>query len=175
MTLFNIRPGIEPSPTNNSIIMNEAKLHGQLSALAASYVRLIKETVLTKLEIEHSYSIRDFQVLVTLSEASPTTTASDVFKSTGLDPATVTRSVKALIAHEHLTVSENDLDSRSRYLHLTNTGQALADEYKQACEEVFHSEAFSMPGLSNQEVLALQKTLRQLDQRVKILRLKNFS
>ncbi len=174
MSLFDIRPGIVESHEDDfriEIMPEEAKLHGLFSALSTDYARLIKERILVKINCPKNYKIRDFQVLSAIYSSSKTMTASDVYRGTGLDPATVTRSVKLLKDNGHLDVEENEADTRSRFLVKTQKGEDLANSYGEACADVFVPNSETSPFLINdKELKAVTSMLIMLRQRVNVLR-----
>lgn len=174
MSLFDIRPGIEESgleDDKNENLPKEANLQGLCAALATDYARLIKERVLTRIDNPVPYKIRDFQVLMAIYNAKEVLTASHIYKSTGLDPATVTRSVKLLTLHGHLMAEENEADTRSRFLLKTDKGEQLAKAYRQACRDIFIPKTEGSPfAVADTELSALMSALVVLRQRVNILR-----
>ena len=176
VSLFNVRPGIEDSGEKKlSASGLEARIHAELSSVASDYVKLIKEVVLAGLNVPSKYTIRDLQVLGAIGDSQGRITSSDIFKSTGLDPATVTRSAKTLISAGHVNSIENEKDSRSRYLELTSEGHSLYTAYYEACDTLFSSEDLSISGPSALELERLIAVLKRLKTRIQILRLKNFS
>lgn len=174
MSLFEIRPGVEGPSSPKSVMPEEAVLHAYFSTLSSEYIKLIKDFALDKLDMPEKYSIRDVQVIMVAYEAQGPVTSSQVFKSTGLDPATVTRSVKKLVSDGYFNIRNNEQDSRSRFLDLTKKGHTLATTYKEACVELFKGQSLSIPGPTEREFRDLRDQLKKLRHRVKILRLKNF-
>lgn len=152
----------------------ESNLHGLLSSVGSDYVKLLKKAVLPELDLPKSYTIRDLQVLGTLHESGKPLTSTDIFKRTGLDPATVTRSTKLLVKDGYFEQKENEADSRSRFLALTAKGLDLAHSYNKKCQFLFESQDLSISGPSLEEIQALERTLKSLQNRVRILRLKKF-
>lgn len=152
----------------------ESNLHGLMSSVGSAYVKLLKKTVLPELSLPKSYTIRDLQVLGTLHESPKSLTSTDIFKRTGLDPATVTRSTKLMIKDGYVGSHDNEADSRSRFLTLTDKGLELAQSYNEKCQRLFDSKDLSIPGPSLEDIQILERTLKSLQNRVRILRLKNF-
>ena len=152
----------------------ESNLHALMSSVASSYVKLLKKTVLPQLNLSKTYTIRDLQVLGTLHESAKPLTSTDVFKRTGLDPATVTRSTKLLTKDGFIEALENKADSRSRFLKLTPKGLELAQSYNEKCQHLFESRDLSIPAPSLEEVQSIERTLKSLQNRVRILTLKSF-
>jgi len=173
MSMFNTGDGEKKYPQLNASLA-EANLHALMSALASDYVKLLKKSVLPDLGLPKKYTIRDMQILSALFESGKPLTSTDIFKRTGLDPATVTRSTKILIADGYLESSENREDSRSRYLHLTNSGESLADKYHSGCEKLFESKDLSIAAPTLDEFQSIEKMLKSLRNRVRILNLKKF-
>lgn len=153
----------------------ESNLHALMSSVASAYVKLLKRTVLPELDLPRSYTIRDLQVLGALHESPKPLTSTDIFKRTGLDPATVTRSTKLLSSDGYIDTHENHADSRSRFLTLTQKGLDTARAYNEKCEGLFDSKDLSIPGPSLDEIQALERTLKTLQNRVRILKLKRFN
>lgn len=173
MSLFDLRPGVDETldETEMGSLPDEARLHELCSALSAEYTRLIKEQVIKKVDPSRTFSIRDFQVLTTIYNTDQALTSSHIYKQTGLDPATVTRSVKILAAHDLLTIEENVIDSRSRLLSKTDAGEALSKTYGKACSNIFIPDAEDSAFRLNQsELKAIMSALVVLRQRAHILR-----
>ena len=66
MSLFSIRPGIEAADIENSEVSGlplEAHFHAVCAAVAADYVKLIKDGVLPAIGADKDFSVRDMQVL----------------------------------------------------------------------------------------------------------------
>ena len=175
MSLFDENAGTKDR-VNSQLLMlpMEARIHASLAELASNYVKLIRKAILPKLDLPKGYSIRDVQVLSVIGGAKGPVTSSQIYRSTGLDPATVTRSVKTLSDHGHISVFDNEEDSRSRLLKLTNEGQSLSDRYTQSCQKLFASEDLNIPNVSNEDFVDLQNMLNKLKTRVRILDLKSF-
>jgi len=175
MSLFNARPGIDDDDFPQlTASLAEANIHALLSSVASSYVRLLKKTVMPVMELPKEFGVRDMQILATLYESARPLTSTDIFKRTGLDPATVTRSTKNLIRSEYIYASENEVDSRSRFLHLTETGLAIAKTYNAACQKLFASDDLTINAPSLEKLQSLERTLKSLQSRIKILSLKSF-
>lgn len=175
MSLFDVRPGISNDQFPRlTASLAEAGIHGLLAAVASDYVKLLKKTVLQDMGLPKSYTVRDMQIISTLHASAKPLTSTDVFKRTNLDPATVTRSTKQLIADSYLGTEENETDSRSRYLFLTDTGRELARSYNEKCRTLFESKDLSITAPSLQELEDLEKNLKSLQNRIRILSLKKF-
>lgn len=175
MSLFDVRPGIDDDEFPQlTASLAEAGIHGILAAVASDYVKLIKKVVLPDMQLAKSYTVRDMQIISTLHESAKPLTSTDIFRRTDLDPATVTRSTKQLVADGYLGVQDNESDSRSRYLFLTATGRDLARDYNQKCRTLFESKDLSISSPSLQELESLEKNLKSLQNRVRILSLKKF-
>ncbi|NNE57362.1 MAG: winged helix-turn-helix transcriptional regulator [Hellea sp.] len=175
MSLFDVKSGIEKSSDSESFPLPvEARFHAVLSGLASDYVRLIKKTVLPKLDMPSAYTIRDVQVLAAIRDSGGPCTSSEVFRATGLDPATVTRAVKNLVSDNFVVSTENAGDSRSRFLNLTDTGRDLADQFLEGCQNLFESDELAISKPNSDEWASLFRQLKRLSNRVQILTLKNF-
>lgn len=154
--------------------LSEAGIHGIMAAVASDYVKLIKKTVMPQLDLPKSYTVRDLQIINTLHASARPLTSTDVFRRTFLDPATVTRSTKQMISDGYILAEENETDSRSRYLSLTKTGLALARDYNDKCRALFESKDLTISAPSLEDLENLERTLKSLQNRVRILSLKNF-
>lgn len=175
MSLFDVRPGIDDDEFPQlTASLAEAGIHGILAAVASDYVKLIKKVVLPEMNLPKSYTVRDMQIISTLHASARPLTSTDIFRRTDLDPATVTRSTKQLVAAGHVGVEENEADSRSRFLFLTKSGRDLARHYNAKCRDLFESKDLSITSPSLQDLEALEKTLKSLQNRVRILSLKKF-
>ncbi len=153
----------------------ESNLHALMSTVASGYVKLLKRAVLPELDVPDRYTIRDLQVLGALHESPKPLTSTDIFRRTGLDPATVTRSTKLLVKDGYINSHENQADSRSRFLTLTEKGLDLARDYNAKCEELFASKDLAIDGPSLDEIQSIERTLKTLQNRVRILKLKKFT
>lgn len=154
--------------------LSEAGIHGLMAAVASNYVKLLKRVVLPQLDLPKSFTVRDMQIISTLHESAKPLTSSAIFRRTHLDPATVTRSTKQLAAGGFINVKDNEADSRSRYLSLTDSGRDLARRYNEKCSILFESRDLSISAPSLEELDRLEKNLKSLQNRVRILGLKNF-
>ncbi len=148
MSLFTIRPGIEsgsPADTiqNLESLPEEANIHALCAAIAADYVKFVKKHVLEDLDMPQKYTIRDLQVLISIFESDTVLTSAHIVKISGLDPATVARSVKTLKDHGHIITESSLEDSRSRLLKITLDGRALAKEYVKASRSAFNKNGLS--------------------------------
>lgn len=175
MSLFDMRPGIDddefPQLTASLV---EAGIHGILAAVASDYVKLIKKAVLPEMKLPKSYTVRDMQIISTLHASAKPLTSTDIFRRTDLDPATVTRSTKQLVTDGYVDVEDNEADSRSRFLFLTKTGRGLARNYNAKCRDLFESKDLSISAPNLQDLESLEKTLKSLQNRIRILSLKKF-
>jgi len=175
MSLFDVRPGIDDDDFPQlTASLAEAGIHGLLAAVASDYVKLLKKTVLHEMALSKSYTVRDMQIISTLHASAKPLTSTDIFRRTNLDPATVTRSTKQLIADGYLASEENESDSRSRFLFLTQTGRELARSYNEKCRTLFESKDLSISAPTLPELEALEKNLKSLQNRIRILSLKKF-
>lgn len=175
MSLFDVRPGIDDDEFPQlTASLAEAGIHGILAAVASDYVKLIKKAVLPDMGLPKSYTVRDMQIVSTLHASAKPLTSTDIFRRTDLDPATVTRSTKQLISEGYLGVEDNEADSRSRFLFLTKSGRDLARNYNAKCRELFESKDLSISAPSLQELESLERTLKSLQNRIRILSLKKF-
>jgi len=152
----------------------EAGLHGLMSAVASNYVKLLKTAVMPQMSLPKSYTVRDLQIISTLHASAKPLTSTDIFRRTFLDPATVTRSTKQLISDGYIAAEDNASDSRSRFLSLTKAGREIARLYNQKCQVLFESKDLSISGPSLENLESLERTLKSLQNRVRILKLKNF-
>ncbi len=169
MSLFSIRPGIEAADIENyeaSGLPLEAHFHAVCAAVAADYVKLIKDSVLPAIGADKDFSVRDMQVLSYVNESATPITAADIVKISGLDPATVTRSVRSLSNKDYLTTLPNEKDSRSRILVLTKTGEDLAEKYAQECREIFLT-GNTLPAGEAQLMARVLEALRKRASRLK--------
>ena len=154
--------------------LSEASIHGLLAAVASNYVKLLKRVVLPQLDLPKSYTVRDLQIISTLNESAKPLTSSAIFRRTHLDPATVTRSTKQLVSDGYVFMQDNEADSRSRFLSLTPEGRDLARRYNNKCRILFESKDLSITAPSLEDLDRLEKNLKSLQNRVRILSLKNF-
>ncbi len=152
----------------------EAGIHGLLTAVGSDYVKLLKKTVLPQLNLPKPYTVRDLQILNTLYTSAKALTSTDVFRRTFLDPATVTRSTKQMINDGFILAEENESDSRSRFLTLSKSGRTLARTYNEKCQALFESKDLTISAPALQDIEKLERSLKSLQNRVKILSLKNF-
>jgi len=174
MSAYDKNAGDDDSFPQLTASHSEAGIHGLMAAVASNYVKLLKKVVLPKLDLPKTYTVRDLQIISTLHESAKPLTSTDIFRRTNLDPATVTRSTKQMVSDEFLSVEENEADSRSRFLSLTPSGRNLAKNYNSKCNELFESKDLSIASPSLEDLQSLERSLKSLQNRVRILSLKNF-
>lgn len=174
MSLYDKRSDVEDDFPQLTASLAEASLHGLLSSVGSDYVKLLKKTVLPQLNLPKGYTVRDLQIINTLYASAKPLTSTDVFRRTFLDPATVTRSTKLMIKDGFILAEDNEADSRSRFLSLSKSGRALARSYNEKCRGLFESKDLTISAPSLQDLEKLERSLKSLQNRVKILSLKTF-
>ena len=165
MSLFKIRPGIEmdvsiESTAELNSLPEEANIHALCAAIAADYVKFIKNNVLGNLAIPEKYTIRDLQVLMGIFKSTGFVTSANIVKDSGLDPATVARSVKVLKQYGYVEAQSSPKDSRSRLLALTPKGQTLAKDYIRASQAAFNQKGLSSSNLFSSEMGVISQLLK---------------
>lgn len=176
MSLFTIRPGIEMDVSiENSdelyALPEEANIHALCAAIAADYVKFIKKNVLQNLVIPENYTIRDLQVLMGIFKSNISVTSANIVRDSGLDPATVARSVKALKKHGYVETQPSPKDSRSLLLTLTPKGRDLAKDYINASRAAFEHKGLGSTNMFSSEMGVISQLLRDFRNHSRKLRL----
>ena len=102
--------------------------------------------------------VMEWRVLAMVAR-EPGATAHHVGQVSGVDKSSISRATQALIARGHMTATDDTIDTRRSFLHLTPQGQELHDRMIQASLE---RESILLQGLSEEEKATLFDLLKRL-------------
>lgn len=160
-------PGVKVNPTEFA----DTTFHAYSEKLSDDYTYILKKKVLPQVEGLGDVKLREMRVLSSIYFFDHPLTPIDVSEILRYDPATVSRAVNKLVAAGLMERSKNMHDTRSFYLHLTESGQKLGAEYAGKVREVFAElESQLLYGLTEQEKLDYLTIMVKLSKRSKTLR-----
>lgn len=168
MSLFNIKPSVEsvetPLEAGKRELPVEAQLHILCSQVATDYVRYVKDNVMPQLDIPKDYTIRDIQILTTIYENSGNVTSAMVARENGLDPSTLTRSVKSL-KRDGFVETISKPGNKRQFLTVTDKGETLGLDIRESTEEAFSRKYFysgDSAYMTEKEMIVVKDILRRL-------------
>lgn len=97
--------------------------------ISGDYNEFVKKTIMPSFTKEYSLKMREMRVILTISEFNSLKTAGEIAEHLRQDPATITRSMVALIGKGLVVSKENFHDGRSRILTLTEEGEIAAQYF----------------------------------------------
>lgn len=135
--------------------------------IAEDYQSILRHHVMPEFKSIKGVNLREMRVLRCLARERAPLTGADVADRLRYDPATVTRAVKRLEMNKHILRRQCLTDHRCEYLEATESGQALAQRFRDQFRQIMSILSDMRPcDLSDTEIEHFVQTGRKLSRRL---------
>ncbi|WP_034389220.1 MarR family winged helix-turn-helix transcriptional regulator [Hellea balneolensis] len=145
-----IRPKLKVNPESYA----DTTFQALSEKIADDYDAIIKTCVMPSIGETHGLKLRELRVMACLEFYDAPLTPAHIAAMLRYDPATVTRAVAKLEKANMVIKKENLTDTRSFFLVLTETGEALAQLYARRVKTVF----MTLESMIEKSMTAREKT-----------------
>jgi len=167
----NLIKDIRPQLKVNPVEYADTTFQALSERIADDYNYIIKTCVMPHIGNTHGLKVRELRVMACIAFYDYSLTPAHVAAMIRYDPATVTRAAKRLADANMVIRENNEQDTRSIVLKLTEPGKALVSLYNQRIKSVFTAlEGIMEKSLNEDEKTEFLTAVYKVSKRAEIMR-----